>query len=202
MNKIITIAVSGLCLIGLTNTALARHHHHESSSFSFSVGTPPAPQPPTIVTQTVVMQEPDKHHGMKWVRAKEGRPLPTNMVIGGQQSNPNFTLFVCRANYNGGLHPGKLIAGRCNIGWGGNEISLSHYEVLVAKRPMAWIAAANGYVPPKAVIGGYQQNQQLAVCQAQYNGGTHPGKVVANMCNFGWGGREITIPYYNVLVRS
>jgi hypothetical protein len=44
--------------------------------------------------------------------------------------------YVCRAEYidgNGvshGVHPGKYVAGACNIGWGGREIVISSFTVL------------------------------------------------------------------------
>jgi hypothetical protein len=38
---------------------------------------------------------------------------------------------VCRISYNGGVHPGKTVGAGCNIGWGGNEISRTTYDVLV-----------------------------------------------------------------------
>ena len=49
-------------------------------------------------------------------------------MIGG--SEPGRTLYVCRASYRGGMHPGKWIGGRCNIGYGGQEHGLAG-ELLV-----------------------------------------------------------------------
>ncbi|MCX7855749.1 MAG: DUF3421 domain-containing protein, partial [Anaerolineae bacterium] len=37
-------------------------------------------------------------------------------------------LAVCRAGFRGGVHPGKVVAGHCNIGWGGKEESVKPYE--------------------------------------------------------------------------
>jgi hypothetical protein len=125
-------------------------------------------------------------------------PLPRNAVIGGGQSDADF--YVCRAYYNGGLHPGKLYRDHCNIGWGGREIINDHYEVLVSSRRLHWIPASNGAIPSGAIEGGYSNGGRIYICQADYNGGTHSGKIVGQNCNFGWGGSEISIPYYNVLM--
>lgn len=190
------------CSLLTLNCAVAGHHH-DRFSISFNTPKPIAPYV-TEETQTIVVSDNSHHHhhssGPKWVDMYEGSPLPANAVVGGSQPNPAFTLFVCRGSYNGGVHPGKLIAGKCNIGWGGQEISLSQYQVLVSKTPLQWVPANRGYAVVNPVEGGYQQDQQLLICQANYRGGIHPGKVVSQMCNIGWGGREIVLPYYNVLI--
>jgi hypothetical protein len=73
---------------------------------------------------------------------------------------------------------------------------------LPAHAELRWVAASNGQVPPGAVIGGSEPGRNLPVCRARYQNGLHPGKVVARNCNIGWGGREITLPVYEVMVAS
>jgi len=63
---------------------------------------------------------------------------------------------------------------------------------------VAWINAANGQVPAGAVIGGQEAGSPLPVCRASYNNGVHPGKVVGNNCNIGWGGKELVFSSYEV----
>lgn len=140
-----------------------------------------------------------RHHGFGWVPMQANYPVPMNAVIGGGEGER--TLYVCHARFHGGVHPGKLVDGRCNISWGGNEISLPNSEVLVSRTPINWISARNGRIPMNAFVGGGENGRPLYICQGNYNGGTHIGKVVNNNCNFGWGGREITVPFYRVLVR-
>ena len=67
----------------------------------------------------------------------------------------------------------------------------------------AVVASMGGWLPPDAVIGGseYNGSRKLAVCRAAYQGGTHPGKVVAGKCNIGWGGKEIVLNAFEVLVQ-
>ena len=65
---------------------------------------------------------------------------------------------------------------------------------------VVWLPAANGAVPPNAIIGGSEPGRTLPVCRAIYNKGVHPGKVVGKNCNFGYGGLEVLSPQYAVLV--
>ena len=65
---------------------------------------------------------------------------------------------------------------------------------------LAWVAAANGTIPPKAVPGGKETNGDvLYICRAAYKGGVQPGKLVGKNCNFGYGGLEVMSPKYEVL---
>lgn len=136
-----------------------------------------------------------------WINMMQGYPVPPGAVIGGYEPHQPLPLYVCRGNYNGGMHPGKLVGGGCNFGWGGNEVRLAQYQVLVSRAPLNWVPSSNGYAPPNVVQGGYENGRPLAVCQTKYNGGMHPGKLVGQTCNIGWGGREVLMPVYNVLVR-
>lgn len=136
---------------------------------------------------------------LNWVAASNGQ-IPRGAFLGG--SDKNRALYVCRAEYSNGLHPGKLLDKYCNIGWGGQEILSPNYEVLTAPQSvrLVWVAAANGRIPPGAFVGGYEKGQSLYLCRASYSNGWHPGKIVGRNCNFGWGGREVVRPNYEVLV--
>lgn len=57
-------------------------------------------------------------------------------------------------------------------------------------------------VPANAVIGGGDSGRPLPVCRASYQDGVHPGKVWAGNCNIGWGGKEIVLPVFDVLVST
>jgi hypothetical protein len=70
-----------------------------------------------------------------WVSASDGS-IPAGAIKGGQEAAPAAqALYVCRANYSNGVHPGKTrpeFKG-CHISWGGKEINLLTYEVLTTK---------------------------------------------------------------------
>lgn len=136
--------------------------------------------------------------GLSWVFATDGY-VPPGAIPGGWE--PGRTLYICHGWYQGGLHPGKIVGRNCNIGWGGREILLNSYEVLVGNaQAVRWIDASHGGIPAGAVSGGYEPGRpNLYICRAQYRG-WQPGKVVGENCNYGYGGEERRSPYYQVLI--
>ena len=182
-----------------------RSHHHERNKLNIFVNIPSA-EPGYVIHQHDEYIVSDHHHRhrynqLNWVFTTYDRPLPEDAVLGGVEANNDEDLFICRADYRGGIHPGKIVAGNCNIAWGGREISMSEYETLVSPFPLRWVASRNGYIPARAVEGGYEHNKPLYICQAQFNHGIHPGKVIGHECNISWNGREIAVSRFNVLVR-
>lgn len=206
----LTIAVSFLLFCQM-NVAVAKgayffsysnHSHHnpqETESISTSI------YDDYDLSQDYAEQEFVVHHhkpkGPYWIPRRYGDRIFPGMVKGGSQPYPFSNLYLCRAAYKGGLHPGKLFQGHCNIGWGGKEIVLDRYEVLVSHWPLHWIATSHDDIPWGAIRTGFQHDGPLYTCHAWYEGGIHPGKVVNGNCNIGWGGKEIPIPIYEILVR-
>ncbi len=139
----------------------------------------------------------------RWVSASNGN-VPSGSLVSGHEANGE-KLYVCRANYNGGLHPGKVRSAfrACNIGWGGREIPVNQYETYI-DTSITWQAASSGQVPSSAVVAGHESNgNQLYICRGSYQSGVHSGKVRSafGACNISWGGIEIKINPYEVLVR-
>lgn len=66
----------------------------------------------------------------RWVPARNGQ-VPPNALQAGSEADGR-PLFVCRAQFRGGVHPGKIgpATNGCNIGFGGNEITIATYEVI------------------------------------------------------------------------
>ena len=71
--------------------------------------------------------------GNDWEWVKFTDELPTGAVISGYENGED--LYVCRAKYNNSLSPGKYVPanGTCYIGYGGQEIYLNDFDVLVEK---------------------------------------------------------------------
>ena len=67
-----------------------------------------------------------------WVAGDPGGKIPIGAVVCGEDGD-GAPLFVARAPLNGGLQPGKTRAGwgKASIGFGGKELFLSPFEVLV-----------------------------------------------------------------------
>lgn len=62
----------------------------------------------------------------RWVPADRG--LGDAYAGGEEDGKP---LLLCRAGYKGGVHPGKVVGARCNIGYGGQEVVLGDFDVFV-----------------------------------------------------------------------
>ena len=67
-----------------------------------------------------------------WISGQNGQ-IPDGAVVCGREANGD-PLFVARASLNGGLHPGKIrfAFGAAFIGFGGQEVHVTDYEVLVS----------------------------------------------------------------------
>ena len=68
----------------------------------------------------------------RWKSFGAPGPIPKNAIGLGVEGDGKM-LYVCRAPYKGGWHPGKIRAGfkGCNIGYGGREVTVGTYDVLV-----------------------------------------------------------------------
>lgn len=147
----------------------------------------------------LAQNSPRPEGALNWVGASNGE-IPPDAVVGGYESGRR--LYICRAEYNGGVHPGKVVGNNCNFGWGEEEILSPFYEVLTAPRNVriAWIEASNGRVPTGAIAGGIEADRDIFICRASHNNGVHPGKIVGSNCNISWGGQEILKRNYQVAV--
>lgn len=124
--------------------------------------------------------------------------VPANAVIGGSENGKS--LYVACGMHNGSYHPGKLVNTHCNIGWGGKEIVIRDFQVMVnpAKSNLRWQAISGTRLPAHSVFAGREPNgTAYYVGRAKKSNGTvHPGKVFlvngTYICNYGWGGKEVT----------
>jgi len=139
-----------------------------------------------------------------WVRASNGQ-LPPDAIVGGHENGSD--LYVARSFHKGGVHPGKYngSARTVTIAYGGNEVLVSEYEILVGNQnaiqwiPMRGTTHVQDWQP---VEGGREDDGTfLFVAQAHYSGGVHPGKVVdgREKCHIGYGGGEHLVEEYRVL---
>jgi len=139
---------------------------------------------------------------LEWVPF-EGE-LPSNAVIGGVETNRS--LAICRCDYNKGTHPGKVVEKACNIGWGGKEVIVKDFEVLVNKGvvELDWVKTKGLTLPKNAIQAGDEKGVPLYIGRKFYENGTHPGKVFKvgkrYICNVGWGGKEKVFKGFEVLV--
>jgi hypothetical protein len=138
----------------------------------------------------------------EWV-ASQGGAVPAGARPSGYESAGY--LYICRANADGGVHPGKVRPGLdgCFVPLNGREVSIRQYEVLVGQE--RWDMARDGDISQAAVEAGRTRSgQPLYVCRsAGAAGQLVPGKTGAGIrgCSIGVGGVEQTQAFYQVLVR-
>lgn len=137
----------------------------------------------------------------EWVAASGGS-VPNGASKQGNEAD-GTPLYLARAKYQGGLHPGKVrqAFAAANIPYGGKEVKVNSYEVFVGTAH--WTTASNGKIPLGAVVVGYEANgEPLFSARAAYQGGVHLGKVRPSFgaANIPYGGKEIKVNPYEVLV--
>lgn len=131
--------------------------------------------------------------GYQWVTGRNGY-VPPGSVQGGFDGE---NLYVCTVGFSvGKLAPGH---GRCYVPHGGREHGYNKYQVLVVDR-WQWVPLRSD-LPFGAVVGG-QDGEPLYVCNAVVAGKWTPGKypVSHDVCYVPYGGKEIAVRNFNVLV--
>jgi hypothetical protein len=181
-----------LCVVGIGGGV---------AGFSAAVGAAEVPAPLGSRAPVLLVQ----YNGGSWVSASNG-VVPAGAFDAGREPTGE-SIYVCRVRYNNGIQLGKVSPriGACDIPYGGREIRMPQYEVLVGG-PYGWAPVRPGEIPPRAVQGGNDvppQSAPLFVCEAVYNGEINPGKTRLdwNVCHIGWGGTEYEIPNYSVLIQ-
>jgi Protein of unknown function (DUF3421) len=105
------------------------HPHHKKGGIRVSLNINDNSIPSISISQ-------GRHHGRHrqpyWIPMHAGEPIPGNAVISVSGDHSGGTVYVCRSQYHGGIHAGKLMYGNCNIALGRHEVALHHYEVLVS----------------------------------------------------------------------
>lgn len=140
---------------------------------------------------------------IKW-KSESGGRIPTGAIVCGQEAD-GTPLYLCKANLEGGVHPGKVRPsfGAANIPWGGGEHKVNPYEVYCGGGE--WKTSSGGNVPQGAIVCGREANgTPLYAARANLNGGVHPGKVRPSFgaANIPWGGGEHKVNPYEVLVND
>jgi hypothetical protein len=138
-------------------------------------------------------------------------PTLANGVKGARpEATGGFTLYVCRARQQDGVHPGKFFNGQCNISWGGQEIALtSGYELLVNTQPkyaqfLERVGVLNffGYDPDETrwFVAGAVGDTPLLACKSWApDGNAALGKFWEGRCYFGYDKQELSSDNYYLL---
>ncbi|ESK89907.1 hypothetical protein Moror_795 [Moniliophthora roreri MCA 2997] len=163
-----------------------------------------APPPHGIESPEIVVPP-----ATQWIPGQRGL-VPSAAIQGGREANGRL-LYVARAPYMDGLHPGKTDGQIMHISYNSREIVIrGEFEILVGRQSdVRWaqvsgrfsLGQLNGAMP---VRGGYESNGDiLYVAQADLGArGVHCGKVKeGSHAYIPFGGEEVVITgNYNVLV--
>ncbi|XP_039955537.1 uncharacterized protein LOC120771548 isoform X1 [Bactrocera tryoni] len=97
--------------------------------------------------------------GYAWVPCYGGA-VPPNAVRSGTTRNGE-PLYIGRGHHANSLTVGKIHPshGCLYIPFGGNEVRLDSYEVLIRQAADQWVPATPYHVPPNAVVGGYDSDR-------------------------------------------
>jgi hypothetical protein len=146
---------------------------------------------------------------VRWVaQSDQANPedLPESAVGGGKEGAR--TLYICRAQRGGGTHPGKVVGGTCSIGFMGLEHRVAKFEILAGPPgALSWVRGgspqATGALAGAGLrlVKGHATGLDLPVCRARVLGWQHPGKLVKGRCHIGYGGREMRVRNYELLIR-
>ncbi|KAF8750832.1 Carbohydrate binding domain [Rhizoctonia solani] len=127
-----------------------------------------------------------------WVLTK-GNRIPQGAFQAGQESDGTHYTSVALSSRGNSPNFQK----GCIIGYGGDEIEVEDYEILIADpRSVHWAEASGTcnpqYLGAQPVEGGREQNGPLYIVQAPYKEGTHPGKTGPHLqgADITYGGKE------------
>jgi hypothetical protein len=123
----------------------------------------------------------------------------------GNDPNPGAPMYVCRAQFQGSMVPGKWVQGSCNVAFGNAEHIMPRYQVAYGTaRWGRYRGDTNGLVQ----TGSEPDGSPLYSCRVHYFGGImntdygyQPGKLVGDgTCHIPVGGAEIVqSPPFQVL---
>ncbi|KAJ1958671.1 hypothetical protein EC988_000172 [Linderina pennispora] len=145
----------------------------------------------------------------EWVAARDGA-IPPRAIAGGVERDGR-PLFIARAFFKGGLHPGKAAPhiqnGGFAMGWGGGEHNLNEYFVLCGNaNAVQWVAVEGPvdlHAPYRLLEAGKEADGvPLFVAKANFQNSQQLGKAgphLSSGMSLGFGGREHNERNYHVL---
>ncbi|KAK0225714.1 carbohydrate-binding module family 12 protein [Armillaria fumosa] len=152
-----------------------------------------------------------RHNGPRgpaeWI-LNQGKNIPHNAIVVGREHD--WTLYICRAFYEGGIQIGKasdVFKKGAVIGYDNEEIHLDTYEILVGDmRGLRWVDASGrldiSSLGARPVEGGRESDgTALYIAEAPHKGAVHPGKASAKLDGavIPYDNHEKTVHNYRVL---
>lgn len=171
--------------------------HNYKCIFSGFTGSHPQPTAPMQIRAP-----PSNVSSVCWVAAGNGQVPPRSFAGGEDNGEP---LYVIRAQFNGGIIPGKLVPshGTCYVPWGGQENAVPQYEVL-CDFPGQWLATSGSNIPPNALTAGQtEEGEPLYIGRVVHDGSLTVGKVQPShgVLYIPYGGQELSFRDFEILVQ-
>ncbi|XP_055371659.1 uncharacterized protein LOC129605757 isoform X2 [Condylostylus longicornis] len=119
--------------------------------------------------------------GYSWQPGFAGT-VPPGAVSAGATTSGEM-LYVGRGHWQGSLTPGKIHPShRClYIPYGGQEVRLDSYEVLIRAPALTWMPSSGSMLPANAIHAGHDSDgDQIYVGRAYHDGDLLPAKVIFN----------------------
>lgn len=133
-------------------------------------------------------QEHPKYHyelltgpGYGWVASGNGGTAPNAVVTG--CTGDGEPMYIGRGHHCGSLTVGKVHAshGCLYIPYGGQEVRLTNYEVLVRQPTDTWVPTSMCNAPAGAVVAGHDSDGTVIyVSRSMHNGCMMPAKFIPN----------------------
>lgn len=142
-----------------------------------------------------------------WFGMSSQQPLPGNAVPGGQEPGHSAPQYVCRAEQDGNLVPGKTVTSfgtDCLIAYREIEVRKTSYEILTGDGDdYVWMGPNNG----RPFFTGNEAGMQLRSCRFQLytenkDRGRHLGKEMNGKCVVSYKGQAFASDRYEVLYRN
>jgi hypothetical protein len=147
----------------------------------------------------------DREHRRDWLGMTDQQPVPGNSVPGGKEPNHPVPQYVCRAQHEGNMVPGKTVtAGTtyCFIVSGALEVRKDAFEVLTGDGDDYVWAAPN--LDRRPLYTGNEGSVNLRSCRFELfvrneNKGVQVGRENSRKCFVGYKGLAYSSDQYEVL---
>jgi len=137
--------------------------------------------------------------GIEWRDVQAPFTPGIGAIIGGPGNapEPGSPMYICRAQVQGSMAPGKWVKGNCNVAYNGSEVVAQQYQVAYGDAVwQPYSTSAYGLIR----TGTDSDGTPLFSCRVHYDAGfpqgdqgNQPGKFMNGACRIPYGGGELVI---------
>ncbi len=152
------------------------------------------------------IKKQSKETSLKWAPVNNNKDTSNWFIAGFRRNNP---IYICKAPFKDGIHPGEIYKGKCKITYGGESHLQKVYQVLTGTSDyVKWEYEYFGTGNDKNFIAGFEpinstnfngRLRPLSLCRTIYKNRIHVGKQFTGYCEINDGNKEITQTFYQIL---